>query len=378
MGLVRGWIDGARHDVRNQRRLAEAMREWDAADRDAEFLLRGGRLDQLHGWATTSSFPLSEPEHVFLDASIAAREEAAAEQRERDQRASDAELRERRRVRQLVVVGVATCLVAALAVFGTVQWRRAEDARATADASRAESEQARGNAERLQKAAEDDRAELDHVAQSGTLVTDSAGALADGELELAVALAVQAVRETADEGFATPEAVDAVHWALQRLGVRYDATINTPVAVRLGPTGPTGEYVLPPAVLVEFAEAAVERRLTEDECKTFYDGPCPATSVPISTRARTWFGGTIDTSPQGGRALAGTTVRIANDAAWLEPDMTQRLEGFTTDTGIEIEFVEPTSSGARRADVHLVDGAPVQVVDRPEVRQFLEYLEVGT
>ncbi len=31
---LRNWIDGARHDVRVQRRLAEAMREWIAADRD--------------------------------------------------------------------------------------------------------------------------------------------------------------------------------------------------------------------------------------------------------------------------------------------------------------------------------------------------------
>ena len=71
---LRDWIDGARHDVRNQRRLAEAMREWIAADRAETYLLRGGRLEQMHGWATTTSLPLSGPEQAFLDASVAERD----------------------------------------------------------------------------------------------------------------------------------------------------------------------------------------------------------------------------------------------------------------------------------------------------------------
>ena len=68
------WIAGARHDVLNQRRLAEAMGEWLAADRAETYLLRGGRLEQVHGWATTSSLPLSGPEQAFLDASVAERD----------------------------------------------------------------------------------------------------------------------------------------------------------------------------------------------------------------------------------------------------------------------------------------------------------------
>ena len=60
-------------DVRNQRRLAESMHEWHAADRDDAYLLRGGRLDQLPGWATMTSLPLSGPERAFLAASVAER-----------------------------------------------------------------------------------------------------------------------------------------------------------------------------------------------------------------------------------------------------------------------------------------------------------------
>ena len=201
---LRGWIDGARHDVRNQRRLAEAMREWEAADRDAEFLLRGGRLDQLHGWATTSSFPLSEPEQAFLDSSVAARDEAEAEQRERDQRANDAELRERRRVRQLVAVGVAACLVAALAVFGTVQWRTAEDARAAADDARAESEQARSAPSAQQDWTE--AADLRSSTGFGPHISSTRRRTRSprGIPELALAFAVQAIRATAADEGSTP------------------------------------------------------------------------------------------------------------------------------------------------------------------------------
>ena len=381
---LRGWIDGARHDVRNQRRLADAMREWEAADRDAEFLLRGGRLDQLHGWATTSTFPLSGPEQAFLDSSVTARDDAEAAQRERDQRASVAELRERRRVHQLVAVGVAACFIAAVAIFGTVQWRTTEDARAAADGARAESEEARKRAEFLQQEEQSWTDFFERSTQSAEFVRASSDALAEGEAGLAVALAVQAIRATAEDSirfgpFATPEAVDAVHWSLQRLGVRYDVTTNTPVAVRAGPTGPTGQYVLAPSDLVEFAEAQVARRLTADECESILgDDPCHVNEVPISSLASTRWGDVIDTSSQGGRALAGTTVRIANAEAWREPDMVQRLGSFSAQTGIQIELVDPSAIGAGRADIHLVDDAPAPHTDRPEVRQFLDYLETGT
>ena len=53
------------------------------------------------------------------------------------------------------------------------------------------------------------------------LVTASADAR-ENDPELALALATQAVRETVDRGYATEEAVDAVHFALQELGVSYE------------------------------------------------------------------------------------------------------------------------------------------------------------
>ncbi len=56
--------------------------------------------------------------------------------------------------------------------------------------------------------------------------------------------------------------------------------------------------------------------------------------------------------------------------------MSQRLDAFTTVTGIVVELVEPSDSGGQ-ADMHLVEGSPAQLADRPEVRQFLDYMETG-
>ena len=246
---LRDWIDGARDDVRNQRRLAEAMREWIAAGRAETYLLRGGLLEQMHGWATTTSLPLSGPEQDFLDARVAERDRELAEASESASSApSSAERRERQRGRQLVGVGLVAVLVAALAVFGAVQWRSAADA----------------------------KGDVDHLLEVADLVAASEAALVD-DPELSLLLATQAVRETVDLGFATEEAIDAVHFSLHELGVQYDVGDDTPVAVRSGPNGLVGVHALPPDELVQLAESAVERRLTDAECDSYFAGSCPAT-----------------------------------------------------------------------------------------------------
>ena len=76
---------------------------------------------------------LSGPEQAFLDASVAERDREADELLEREQRAVVAERRQRQRGRQLVIVGLVAVLVAALGVFGTVQWRSAVDAKRDVD-----------------------------------------------------------------------------------------------------------------------------------------------------------------------------------------------------------------------------------------------------
>src|SRR6185295_15467377 len=118
------------------------------------------------------------------------RDREAREMQDREHRAVVAERRQMRRARQLVAVGLVAVLVTALAVFGTVQARSAVDA----------------------------KRDVEELLAVVGLVTASADAR-ENDPELALALATQAVRETVDRGYATEEAVDAVHFALQELGV---------------------------------------------------------------------------------------------------------------------------------------------------------------
>ncbi len=137
--------------------------------------------------------------------------------------------------------------MAALGLFGTVQWRSAVDA----------------------------KREVDDLLMVDRLVTASRDAL-DEDPELALLLSMQSLRPTVDLGYATEEAVDAVHFALQEMGVQYDVDAGTPVAARPGSQGPVGVYALPPSELMAPAESAARRTLTDRECQEFLSSTCPA------------------------------------------------------------------------------------------------------
>ena len=80
---LRRWIDSAREDVRQHRRLAAAAREWDDSDRDSSFLLRGGHLAQFESWAADSRVALTGVEREFVDTSVAeSRRELLRERRQ--------------------------------------------------------------------------------------------------------------------------------------------------------------------------------------------------------------------------------------------------------------------------------------------------------
>ncbi|WP_405846625.1 hypothetical protein [Streptomyces sp. NBC_01518] len=106
------WIDEDRDGLRAQRLLGESARAWQQLDRDAGALYRGTRLARAEELFTgRSRDDLAEPERVFLDTSLAAR---------------DAELetgaRAARRTR-LLTVGLSVFLVLALA-GGLLAWQR--------------------------------------------------------------------------------------------------------------------------------------------------------------------------------------------------------------------------------------------------------------
>jgi hypothetical protein len=258
---LRRWIDGARDDLRTHHHLVGEMKAWTAADHSPDYLLRGERLDSIAAWAGSTTMGLRPAEHQFLDASLAARREEQLVRQEEERQRTEAERRVRRRTRQLVSAGLATALVAVLAGFA---WAQRQDAR---------------------------RSEADLTAnQAGQrLATLSVSSLSD-DAELALLLAEQAVSATADRGYALPEAIDAVHWALQDLGVQYDVTTDTPAAARYGPGGVRGVWMLPVGELMSLADSAVGRDLTVEECRRYVDpSGCRA---PASMAGIEYLGGT--------------------------------------------------------------------------------------
>jgi WD40 repeat protein/DNA-binding SARP family transcriptional activator len=124
---LRGWVEGAREDVRAHRRLSAAAREWTDSGRDLGFLLRGSRLDRYEAWTSSSGLALTTDERAHLDASLAQRTAELADEEARRAREAKLERRSARRLSALVAVFAAAALIAAsLTVVATNQRREAE------------------------------------------------------------------------------------------------------------------------------------------------------------------------------------------------------------------------------------------------------------
>jgi WD40 repeat protein len=71
---LRAWLEESRDDLRLQRYVAGAAREWLVAGREDSYLLRGARLAQIEAWSGSDRIALSQNESDFLSASIAGRD----------------------------------------------------------------------------------------------------------------------------------------------------------------------------------------------------------------------------------------------------------------------------------------------------------------
>ena len=131
---LRGWIEGAREDVRMSRRLHVAAMEWIDAEREPSFLLRGGQLGQFEAWAIHSSVVPTAEERSFLDASVDARSAEEAAEEARVTREIATERRSVRRLRVVVAVVTAAALIGGLLTTIAVRERN-EAERATREAT---------------------------------------------------------------------------------------------------------------------------------------------------------------------------------------------------------------------------------------------------
>jgi len=127
------WVGEVREDLRAQRLLATAAREWQDSGRDASFLVRGSRLERFEAWRGSSGLALTHAEAEFLDASLAERDRLRAEDAARQARERELERRSLHRLRAVVAVLAAAAVVAGgLTVFAFQQRSDAERERRTA------------------------------------------------------------------------------------------------------------------------------------------------------------------------------------------------------------------------------------------------------
>jgi WD40 repeat protein/DNA-binding SARP family transcriptional activator len=131
---LRGWVEGAREDVRMSRRLHIAAMEWIDAEREPSFLLRGGQLAQFESWAIHSSVVPTAEERSFLDASVDARAAEEAAEEARVTREIATERRSVRRLRVVVAVITAAALIGGLLTIVAVRERNQAE-RATRNAT---------------------------------------------------------------------------------------------------------------------------------------------------------------------------------------------------------------------------------------------------
>jgi WD40 repeat protein len=126
---LRDWIDDAREDIRTQRRLASSVADWQAAEGDPSFLLRGARLESAAAWSKTTTLQLAADDREYLDESVRVRDTERAEEEARVARERALERRSVRRMRGLVAVLTAAALVAGTLTFVSVgASRNARDA----------------------------------------------------------------------------------------------------------------------------------------------------------------------------------------------------------------------------------------------------------
>ena len=108
---LRGWINESRTELRLQRQLIGWLDDWQNANRESSYLLRGARLEQFEAWAKATTIALTPAEKEFLEASIKARAERQASEKERQAHEIELEKRSAKRMRYLLAA-LALLLVA--------------------------------------------------------------------------------------------------------------------------------------------------------------------------------------------------------------------------------------------------------------------------
>jgi len=147
-GTLKLWLDESRDDVRLQRMLYLAAQEWNEANNDDSFLLRGGRLVSFEDWIDNSTIAVAELERVYYEASIKERDRLEAEEAERVARELQLQTTNQRRLRFIVagsLIAAVIGFVLTILVFFQSQAATASANEALAQAAFAATSEANAN-----------------------------------------------------------------------------------------------------------------------------------------------------------------------------------------------------------------------------------------
>jgi DNA-binding SARP family transcriptional activator/ABC-type glycerol-3-phosphate transport system substrate-binding protein/energy-coupling factor transporter ATP-binding protein EcfA2 len=323
---LRGWIDESREGLRMQRTLASETAEWEAADRNADYLLTGTRLALFEQWSAETDLHLTPVEQAFLDTSInqrASREAAEATRRERE---IELERRSVSRLRRLVgVLAVAVIAAAGLTAYAVNEGREADRLAAEEQAQRILAQEERATAE------------LNAARVTAAELTAASVASLNEDPQLGLLLALHAVDiMTILEEPIPVDTVAALHWAIQASRIPYPMDTKPGVAIS-GPNGLQGIYNLPLDDLVALAQSGITRSLSEDESERFLGadetGPLRDVFPPLQIA-----GPLVGPVNDPARPLAGTRIDLMGGFLAEIPGIRAEAARFTEETGIEVTY----------------------------------------
>ncbi|MFC1960706.1 protein kinase [Chloroflexota bacterium] len=116
---LKNWLVESRDELKLHRQLASFARDWQDAQKDASFLLRGTRLDQFEDWLRHTDITINRREVDYVADSLADREARQAEEAARRQREEQIARRAQtfgRMAALLGIIGVFAIIATVLAV----------------------------------------------------------------------------------------------------------------------------------------------------------------------------------------------------------------------------------------------------------------------
>ncbi len=195
-GRLREWLNKSRADIRLQQQLAGVVEDWQEAEHDPSYLLRGARLEQFEGWQEITKLALTRDEREFLKASLVMRDQEETAEAERQANELALEKRSQNRLRAMVGIFAVAALVAiVLTIIAFNQRGAALENEALAIAGQATATVAQGEAVTQSELAATRAAEAQEqrtlaeeqkaLAEEQQVVAEEQRALAEGQSTLA-------------------------------------------------------------------------------------------------------------------------------------------------------------------------------------------------